>query len=281
LTVDNLLEKIKNPHTTFWEIIMADERPTLVDLFSGCGGFGLGGELAGFHSVVAVDVEPKLQSAYKLNLPNTRAVTGDLSTMDEEAWKLLLKDVEIDGVIGGPPCQGYSRQGHSNPEDERRTLLHHFFRNVNIIKPKFFIMENVEGLMDKKNKYELDNALKTVDDCYTVLEPFIADASEYGAPTKRRRVVVVGYDKTRMDDLTIDDFNAPMTKTTVADALKDLPSPIAQTKDKDDYGWAKYSSSKGLSEYLRLERGTKAIKIKRNIRAFYYCAFSQGCQALC
>ena len=129
---------------------MADERPTLVDLFSGCGGFGLGGELAGFHSVVAVDVEPKLQSAYKLNLPNTRAVTGDLSTMDEEAWKLLLKDVEIDGVIGGPPCQGYSRQGHSNPEDERRTLLHHFFQNVNIIKPKFFIMENVEGLMDKK-----------------------------------------------------------------------------------------------------------------------------------
>ena len=120
---------------------MAVKRPTLVDLFSGCGGFGLGGELAGFHSVAAVDVEPKLQSAYKLNFPNTRAVTGDLATMNEETWKMLLKDTEIDGVIGGPPCQGYSRQGHSDPNDERRTLLHHFFRNVNIISPKFFVME--------------------------------------------------------------------------------------------------------------------------------------------
>jgi len=230
---------------------MTDSAPKLVDLFSGCGGFGLGGELAGFHSVVAVDLEPKLQSAYKLNFPNTRTVTGDLSTMDDEAWKLLLKDIEVDGVIGGPPCQGYSRQGHSNPEDQRRTLLHHFFRNVNIIKPKFFIMENVEGLMDKKNKYELDNALETVDDCYTVLKPFIADASEYGAPTKRRRVVVVGYDKNRMEELTAEDFQAPMVEVNVKDAISDLPSPIAQTKDKDDYGWAAYSSSDKLSKYAK------------------------------
>jgi len=230
---------------------MAEQKPTLVDLFSGCGGFGLGGELAGFHSVVAVDVEPKLQSAYKLNFPKTRTVTGDLSTMNAETWKILLKDIDIDGVIGGPPCQGYSRQGHSDPEDERRTLLHHFFRNVNIISPKFFIMENVEGLMDKKNRYELDNALETVDGKYTVLAPFIADASDYGAPTRRRRVVVVGYDASRMSALKVEDFKAPDIKTTVKDAISDLPSPIAQNKDKDDYGWANYSTSKNLSKYAK------------------------------
>ena len=107
---------------------MTEQKPKLVDLFSGCGGFGLGGELAGFHSFVAVDVEPKLQSAYKLNFPKTRTITGDLSTMNEETWKMLLKDVEIDGVIGGPPCQGYSRQGHSDPEDQRRT--YEVYRNA-------------------------------------------------------------------------------------------------------------------------------------------------------
>jgi len=230
---------------------MADQQPTLVDLFSGCGGFGLGGELAGFHSVVAVDVEEKLQSAYKLNFPKTRTMTGDLSVMNEETWKMLLKGIDVDGVIGGPPCQGYSRQGHSDPEDERRTLLHHFFRNVNIIKPKFFIMENVEGLMDKKNRYELDNALKIVDARYTVLKPFIADASEYGAPTKRRRVVVIGYDAARMQPLSLEDFKAPMIKTTVEDAISDIPSPIAQNKDKDDFGWAKYRTDKSLSKYAK------------------------------
>lgn len=233
---------------------MTDKTPTLVDLFSGCGGFGLGGELAGFHSVVAVDIESKLQSAYKLNFPKTRTVTGDLSVMDDDAWQLLLKETEIDGVIGGPPCQGYSRQGHSDPKDERRTLLQHFFRNVNIISPKFFIMENVEGLMDKKNRYELDNALKIIDEKYTVLKPFVADASEYGAPTRRRRVVVVGYDASRMSPLSIEDFKAPMVKTTVEDAISDLPSPIAQTKIKDDFGWARYAKESNLSEYAKSMR---------------------------
>lgn len=230
---------------------MADQTPTLVDLFSGCGGFGLGGELAGFHSVVAVDVEPKLQSAYKLNFPKTRTITGDLSTMDEEAWQLLLKETDVDGVIGGPPCQGYSRQGHSDPKDERRTLLQHFFRNVNIISPKFFIMENVEGLMDKKNRYELDNALKIVDEKYTVLEPFVADASEYGAPTRRRRVVVIGYDASRMEPLSIEDFKPLITKVSVKDAISDLPSPIKQTKQSDDFGWEYYKKNKSLSKYAK------------------------------
>lgn len=233
---------------------MTNETPTLVDLFSGCGGFGLGGELAGFHSLVAVDVDATLQSAYRNNFPKTQAVTGDLSTMDETAWKLLLKGNEVDGVIGGPPCQGYSRQGHSNPDDERRTLLQHFFRNVNIISPKFFIMENVEGLMDKKNRYELTNALKTVDPKYTVLPPFVADASEYGAPTKRRRVVVIGFDASRMDPLSVDDFKAPMKAVNVKDAIKDLPNPILQTKKMDDYGWASYRRQKNISEYARAMR---------------------------
>lgn len=233
---------------------MSKKEPTLVDLFSGCGGFGLGGELAGFHSLVAIDVDPKLQSAYRNNFPKTQAVSGDLATMDETAWKLLLKGNSVDGVIGGPPCQGYSRQGHSDPNDERRTLLQHFFRNVNIISPKFFIMENVEGLMDKKNRYELTNALKIVDKKYTVLEPFIADASEYGAPTKRRRVVVVGYDATRMEPLTLDDFKAPMKSVTVEDAIKDLPCPISQNKNKDDYGWASYRKVKSLSAYAKMMR---------------------------
>lgn len=220
-----------------------------MDLFCGCGGFGLGGELAGFHSEIAIDIDDKLRSAYELNFPKTRALQGDLSKMDKESWKLLLKDKVIDGVIGGPPCQGYSRQGHNDPKDERRTLLHHFFRTVNIISPKFFIMENVEGLMDDKNRYELENALKIVDKRYKVLDPFIVDASEFGAPTRRRRVIVIGYDADTMSDMTVDDFSPPNVSVTVKDAISDLPKPISQTRDNADFGWSKYNRKRKISDY--------------------------------
>lgn len=177
--------------------------PTIIDLFSGCGGFGLGAEQAGFHTIAAIDIDKNLQSSYSKNFPNTQVISGDLSDMTHESWKMILKNKKIDGVLGGPPCQGYSRMGHSDKSDPRRSLLSHFFRTVNIIQPKFFVMENVEGLMDKRNVYELTNALKTLDAKYDVLEPIIIDASNYGAPTKRKRVVVVGYLHEYFNELSI------------------------------------------------------------------------------
>lgn len=229
--------------------------PTIVDLFCGCGGFGLGAELAGFRTIAAVDIDPTLQSAYKRNFPETHVLNGDLSKLDEESWRMILNGVEVDGVIGGPPCQGYSRMGKSDKEDPRRTLLSHFFRNVNIINPKFFIMENVEGLMDDRNVYELVNALKVLDKKYTVLDPMIIDASLYGAPTKRKRVILIGYDPLALPLLTTDDFLSEGSLiTTVADAISDLASPIAQSKDKHDFGWASYSKTDEISAYAQRMR---------------------------
>ena len=195
-------------------------KPILIDLFSGCGGFGLGGELAGFHTSAAVDLDSTLQSAYKLNFPNTRVIQGDIAKMDKDAWRLILANNPIvDGVIGGPPCQGYSRMGHNNIQDPRRSLLHHFYRTVNIIQPKFFVMENVEGLMDAKNRGELDRAIETVNSKYKILEPIVVDASHFGAPTKRKRVIVVGFDPTRMEHINVSDFISERLSTTVKDAI--------------------------------------------------------------
>lgn len=228
---------------------------TIVDLFSGCGGFGLGAKLAGFRTIAAVDIDPTLQSAYKRNFPETQVLNGDLSLMSEESWRMILNGAEVDGVIGGPPCQGYSRIGKSDKEDPRRTLLHHFFRNVNIISPKFFIMENVEGLMDAQNVYELENAIKVVDKKYTILEPMVVDASLYGAPTKRKRVILIGYDPKAVSPLSEQNFQPEDDlKTTVWDAIFDLPPPITQNKDKEDFGWAKYVERDALSEYAKKMR---------------------------
>lgn len=227
----------------------------IVDLFSGCGGFGLGAKQAGFDVVVAVDIDKILQSSYKQNFPNTHVLTGDLSTMDEESWRLALSGEKIDGVIGGPPCQGYSRIGKNDAADPRRSLLGHFFRTVNIIQPKFFMMENVEGLLDEGNVEELEKAIKIVDSRYEVLPPIIVDAHEYGVPTKRKRVVVIGYDPKEMAGISLNDIIPKgLTKVTVRDAIADISAPIAQKKDKDDYGWAVYRKVKSLSGYAKKMR---------------------------
>lgn len=231
------------------------ENYKIVDLFSGCGGFGLGAKQAGFDVIIAIDIDPTLQSAYQRNFPNTRVLPGDLSEMDKDSWQMLLADQKVDGVIGGPPCQGYSRMGKNEPDDPRRSLLGHFFRTVNIIKPKFFIMENVEGLLDEGNKEELEIAIKIIDKRYTILPPIVIDAYSYGAPTKRKRVVVIGYDPQEISEISIDEIvPSGLSKVNVREAIADISSPITQSKNKEDYGWAPYRDYIPLSGYAKKMR---------------------------
>lgn len=231
-------------------------KPTLVDLFCGCGGFGLGAELAGFHTVAAIDIDATLQSAYKNNFPNTKVVNWDLTSLDKSGWDKILDNQQIDGVIGGPPCQGYSRIGVGDVNDPRRKLLEDFFRHVNILNPKFFVMENVEGLMDKQNRPQLDKALSMVNDKYTLIGPLVIDASDCGAPTRRRRVIVVGYDSKYVGDLSESHFKFNLPKVTVGDAIKDLPPPIPQSAQINDFGFARYPQSPNLSKYAQQMRGS-------------------------
>ncbi len=229
--------------------------PKIVDLFCGCGGFGLGAKQGGFDVVIAVDIDSTLQSAYERNFPNTKVVNGDLSKLDKKEWANLLGEHEIDGVIGGPPCQGYSRMGKGDVADPRRSLLGHFFRNVNIISPKFFVMENVEGLLDEKNSKELFDAIKIADKKYTVLPPIVVDASKFGAPTKRKRVVVIGYDPLRVKDISSEEIlSICKISVNVRDAIQDIGEPIPPEKNSSNYGWAEYKSTKSLSDYAKQMR---------------------------
>lgn len=231
---------------------------TIVDLFSGCGGFGLGAEMAGFDCRVAVDIDETLQSAYRLNFPKTHAIQADIGALENSAWRLLLKDERPTGVIGGPPCQGFSRMGKRDLADPRNSLIGHFFRNIALLDPKFFIMENVEGILDEGNVDVLMSALQIVAPRYRILDPIIVKASDYGAPTTRTRVIVVGYNPCEMDELSISDFypSEDLKVTTVKDAISDLPHPIPGPVENEDYAWTKYPSMQGkkLSDYARAAR---------------------------
>lgn len=197
-------------------------RPRLIDLFCGCSGLGLGASLAGFDVACSVDVDPILTSSHALNFPGRPLLLQDLSTV---AGSVLVEAVggEVDGIVGGPPCQGFSAIGRANPDDPRRELLWHFFRLVQEIRPRFFLMENVEGLRFAKNIGFLDEALHTYTKGYDILGPMVLDASEYGAATKRRRLFVMGFDRDRMEPVTREDIRSSVQPAaTVGQAISDL-----------------------------------------------------------
>lgn len=235
------------------------EKPRVVDLFSGCGGFGLGAELAGFESAAAVDIDANLQSSYGLNFPHARVINGDVSKLDAVFWKKTLGgEGRLDGLIGGPPCQGFSRIGKKAVDDPRNSLIGHFYRHVKMLKPKFFVMENVVGLLDSGSREHLFEAMNQIPPHYVVLGPLIVNALEHGAPTRRKRVVVVGYDPAEVSAISAAEIAmASVTvPVTVRQSITDLPGTVEDPKDPTDFGWAKYPRRPAnLSEYAVRMRG--------------------------
>lgn len=216
--------------------------PTLIDLFCGCGGFSLGAELAGFHTLAAVDIDSTIQSSYRKNYPRTKAIEGNVAEITLNDWRQLIGNVRPAGIIGGPPCQGFSRIGKRQKDDPRNNLVHHFYRHVRELNPKFFVMENVQGILDEENIDTLLQEIEQVRGKYEILGPFIVNAADYGAATNRFRVLVIGYQLEDISLLSIDQFIGRKVKklVTVHDAISDLPSPVAATGSVE-FSWTKYS----------------------------------------
>ena len=244
----------------------------IVDLFCGCGGFSLGAELAGFRSLAAIDIDQTLQSGYRRNFPRTRAIQADVCDLDASDWRILLDGQRPDGVIGGPPCQGFSAIGKRKIGDPRNSLVFEFVRQVRILRPRFFIMENVGGILRPPNAALLAEAMSQLPETYTVLKPVILNASDFGAATTRSRVAVIGFDRADFPVLGAEDFAvAHRSAVTVRDAIFDLPCPIPQAADKEDMGWARYPVlATALSEYARAARsGPPAHLSSETARARY------------
>lgn len=240
---------------------MRDSSLQVIDLFSGGGGFSLGAHLAGFKTALAVDKDYDLTNSYKLNFPQSRFRTVDLSLVEPD---YLLKTIgskpgRIAGIIGGPPCQGFSYMGTRNLKDPRNALVQRFFHFVKHIEPSFFIMENVRGILGYPFRQLLEDGIDDISNRYKIVGPLVLRASEFGAATSRPRVFVVGYQPGRMDPLFESDIANLKVKngSTVYQALHDLPELKAANSDCDGDFWAKYTRApdEGLSgSYARRAR---------------------------
>lgn len=123
---------------------------TCIDLFAGCGGMSLGFELAGFTTIHAIEKDAWAAETYALNHKNTKVSVVDITTIHRPLEFINRKQFSVDGIIGGPPCQGFSLSGNRDPKDPRNSLFMDYMRFVRTIKPKFFVMENVPGILSTK-----------------------------------------------------------------------------------------------------------------------------------
>lgn len=196
----------------------------MIDLFAGGGGFSLGAHWAGFDVAAAVDIDPILTSSFKHNFPGTPLFNLDISSL-KGAELHKLAGGQVDGVIGGPPCQGFSTIGRRLPGDPRRSLVLDFFRLVSEVEPRFFLMENVRGLGHDGNRQLLADGLKLVSSRFDILGPEVLDAADFGAATRRSRLFVAGMRKDAANPLTRGEIIARRRRPqTVRAAIWDLLS---------------------------------------------------------
>lgn len=168
---------------------------TYIDLFSGAGGLSLGFEQAGFQQLLSVEMEPDYCQTYRANFPGHQLLQKDLTTLTEQDLINCLNGQSVDLVIGGPPCQGFSmagKIGRTFTDDPRNHLFKEFVRIVKIVRPCFFVMENVARLYTHnsgKTRTEIIQAFQNIG--YSV-ECKVLNAADFGVPQIRSRVIFIG-----------------------------------------------------------------------------------------
>lgn len=175
---------------------------SFIDLFSGAGGIGIGFEQAGFEHVFSADFDSAVAKTFRHNNPDIPFIEGDLS--DESVFNKIKEDFsdkEIDIIVGGPPCQGFSMFGKRrfvnskdyNPhDDDRNKLIFTYLEYVKYFKPKWFLMENVQGLTTLDGGSFLKALILEIEKLgYNNHDYKIINTADYGVPQKRKRFILI------------------------------------------------------------------------------------------
>lgn len=191
----------------------------LISLFSGAGGLDLGFEKAGFEIVMANEYDKGIWATYEKN-HTAPLIKGDIRNIRESDFP-----DNIDGIIGGPPCQSWSEAGSLRGiNDSRGQLFFDYIRILREKQPKFFLAENVSGMLANRHSEAVKNIVSQFEDCGYDVSITLVNAADYGVPQDRHRVFYIGFRK----DLNIKfEFPKPTTpyksqKLTMRDAIGDL-----------------------------------------------------------
>ena len=191
---------------------------TMIDLFSGVGGLSLGFEMAGFNAVLANEYDGSIAESYVKNRPHVKMIVNDITKLPiQETFSEYRSKVDL--IVGGPPCQGFSQKGQRKSiNDERNFLFRYYYEVVALVKPKYFVMENVPNLLTTENgffKNEIETLFESIG--YKIVAD-VLNASDFGVPQNRKRAVIIG----RLGDYALSMPKPKTNKVTIWDAISDL-----------------------------------------------------------
>ena len=176
----------------------------LISLFSGCGGLDLGFERAGFEIPVANEFDRSIAPTYRANHSRTTLLTDDIRSLRADDFP-----DDIDGIIGGPPCQSWSEAGAQRGiDDARGRLFFDYIRILDAKRPKFFLAENVSGMLADRHSDAVRHIVELFKQCGYDMTITLVNAKNYGVAQERKRVFYIGF----RDDLNID-FKFPRGST--------------------------------------------------------------------
>lgn len=205
----------------------------VISLFSGCGGLDLGFERAGFKVPVANEFDKTIWDTFIANHPKTKLIKGDIRNINEDDFP-----DKIDGIIGGPPCQSWSEAGSLRGiDDERGQLFYEYIRILKNKQPKFFLAENVSGMLANRHSDAVKNIVAMFEECGYDVSISLVNAKDYGVAQERKRVFYIGFRK----DLGIN-FAFPKGSTeddekkiTLRDIIWDLQDTAVPAAEKNKH----------------------------------------------
>lgn len=205
----------------------------VISLFSGCGGLDLGFERAGFEIPVANEFDRTIWETFQINHPNTHLIEGDIRNINESDFP-----DDIDGIIGGPPCQSWSEAGSLRGiDDARGQLFYDYIRILRNKKPKFFLAENVSGMLADRHSQAVKNIISMFEESGYNVTVTLVNAKDYGVAQERKRVFYIGFRK----DLNIN-FEFPhgsteddKKKITLRDIIWDLKDTAVPARERNQH----------------------------------------------
>ncbi len=206
----------------------------------------IGFEQAGFKTTWANEYDKAIAPSYKKYFKDTVLDTRSIREIKNEE----IPKKNIQGVIGGPPCQSWSQAGSRRGiEDPRGQLFYEYLRIIEHVSPKFFVAENVAGLIHKRNLNTFNNIINLFEEIGYKLTWKLVNSSDYEVPQDRKRVIIVGYKKNL--NKTFEFPKSIESKKTMQDAIGNLSNLTL-------------GSSKGIKNHELIESGFSSIFLSRN-----------------
>lgn len=226
----------------------------VLDLFCGCGGISLGFKLAGFNIAGGIDFNSDSVKTFQHNFPKSKAICCDLLEFNDERIKDDFGKLNIDVIVGGPPCQGFSsaNRWQKESEDPRNKLFFEYLRFVEILRPKIVLIENVRGILSRDNGYAKSRIVKLLMKLNYNVSFKVLNASDFGVPQNRLRAFFVATNNEYIKEEFDFESLTNIKKVTVKEAIGEL------------YSFEKFPELNGQAKKINEKPKTDFQKYLRN-----------------